>query len=61
MILTKIAYLLYQSEAFATKEATETFFSITKLFQSPDVGTSFYWIEPRDGEPSPYAGFTTPS
>lgn len=37
LILTKIAYLLYQSETFATKEATETFFSITKLFQSPDV------------------------
>jgi coatomer protein complex subunit gamma len=37
LILTKIAYLLYQSEHFQTKEATETFFSITKLFQSPDV------------------------
>ncbi|KAJ3188376.1 Coatomer subunit gamma-2 [Gaertneriomyces sp. JEL0708] len=38
LILTKLAYLLYQSEVFHTKEATETFFSITKLFQSPDVG-----------------------
>lgn len=37
LILTKIVYLLYQSEVFATKEATETFFSITKLFQCPDV------------------------
>jgi coatomer protein complex subunit gamma len=29
-------YLLYQSESLGTKEATETFFSITKLFQHPD-------------------------
>lgn len=36
-ILTKILYLLYQSESFQTKEATETFFSITKLFQSQDI------------------------
>ncbi|KAI9363389.1 adaptin N terminal region-domain-containing protein [Zopfochytrium polystomum] len=36
-ILTKILYLLYQSETFQTKEATETFFSITKLFQSQDI------------------------
>ncbi|KAJ3087541.1 Coatomer subunit gamma-2, partial [Quaeritorhiza haematococci] len=37
LILTKILYLLYQSETFATPEATETFFSITKLFQSQDI------------------------
>ncbi|KAI9102708.1 adaptin N terminal region-domain-containing protein [Phlyctochytrium arcticum] len=37
LILTKLVYLLYQSESFHTKEATETFFSITKLFQSPDI------------------------
>ncbi|RKO86587.1 Copg2 protein [Blyttiomyces helicus] len=36
-ILTKILYLLYQSEPFQIREATETFFSITKLFQSQDV------------------------
>ncbi|KAJ3191991.1 Coatomer subunit gamma-1, partial [Entophlyctis luteolus] len=34
--LTKILYLIYQSERLQTKEATETFFSITKLFQSQD-------------------------
>ncbi|KAJ3317452.1 Coatomer subunit gamma-2, partial [Gonapodya sp. JEL0774] len=37
LILSKIAFLLYQSEPFGTKEATETFFAITKLFQNPDV------------------------
>ncbi|KAJ3013294.1 Coatomer subunit gamma-2 [Thoreauomyces humboldtii] len=37
LILTKIVFLLYQSETFQTKEATETFFSITKLFQSQDT------------------------
>ncbi|KAJ3298811.1 Coatomer subunit gamma-2 [Borealophlyctis nickersoniae] len=37
LILTKILYLLYQSETFQTKEATEAFFSVTKLFQSQDV------------------------
>ncbi|KAI9205702.1 adaptin N terminal region-domain-containing protein [Polychytrium aggregatum] len=37
LILTKIVYLLYQSETFATNEATEAFFSITKLFQSNDI------------------------
>lgn len=35
--LTKLVYLLYQSEHLQTKEATEAFFSITKLFQSADV------------------------
>ena len=44
IILSKIVYLLYQSEVFQTKEATESFFSITKLFQSQDVSYfhSFY-------------------
>ncbi|KAJ3045274.1 Coatomer subunit gamma-2 [Rhizophlyctis rosea] len=37
LILTRILYLLYQSETFQTQEATETFFSITKLFQSQDI------------------------
>lgn len=36
LILTKIVYLLYNGETFATREATELFFSITKLFQAKD-------------------------
>ncbi|XP_021940044.1 coatomer subunit gamma-2 isoform X3 [Zootermopsis nevadensis] len=36
-ILTKILYLLNQGEQLGTTEATETFFAITKLFQSQDV------------------------
>jgi coatomer protein complex subunit gamma len=37
-ILSKLLYLLcQQTEPFNTNEATETFFSVTKLFQSPDV------------------------
>ncbi|TPX31608.1 hypothetical protein SmJEL517_g05105 [Synchytrium microbalum] len=36
-IIAKILYLISQGESFGTKEATETFFSITKLFQSQDV------------------------
>ncbi|TPX44374.1 hypothetical protein SeLEV6574_g04537 [Synchytrium endobioticum] len=36
-IITKLLYLIYQGETFGTKEATETFFSITKLFQCQDV------------------------
>lgn len=36
-IITKILWLLYQSESFNTREATDTFFSITKLFQANDV------------------------
>ena len=36
LVLARIVYLLYQSETLGTKEATETFFSITKLFQNPD-------------------------
>ena len=44
LILAKIAYLVYQSETFNTKEATECFFAVTKLFQNADVrvkSTSF--------------------
>jgi len=37
VLLTKILYLIYQGEIFATTEATEVFFAITKLFQSKDV------------------------
>ncbi|KAI8590226.1 adaptin N terminal region-domain-containing protein [Geranomyces variabilis] len=37
VILTKIVFLLYQSETFHTNEATETFFWITKLFQAQDI------------------------
>ena len=36
-ILTKILYLLNQGEQLGTMEATETFFAMTKLFQSRDV------------------------
>lgn len=37
LILTKILYLLNQGEQLGTTEATETFFAMTKLFQSRDV------------------------
>jgi coatomer protein complex subunit gamma len=36
LVLAKIVYLLYQGVALGEKEATDTFFSITKLFQNPD-------------------------
>ncbi|XP_064632835.1 coatomer subunit gamma-2-like [Lineus longissimus] len=36
-ILTKIIYMLNQGEHIGTTEATETFFAMTKLFQSKDV------------------------
>jgi coatomer protein complex subunit gamma len=36
-ILSKILYLLNTGESFSTKEATELFFAITKLFLSKDV------------------------
>lgn len=36
-ILTKIIYLINQGEVITTNEATETFFAMTKLFQSSDV------------------------
>lgn len=36
-ILTKILYLLNQGEQLGSTEATETFFAMTKLFQSRDV------------------------
>ncbi|RUS15766.1 adaptin N terminal region-domain-containing protein, partial [Endogone sp. FLAS-F59071] len=37
LLLTKIVYLLYLGEPFGTKEATELFFNVTKLFQSKDT------------------------
>ncbi|XP_065910406.1 coatomer subunit gamma-2-like isoform X1 [Dysidea avara] len=37
VVLTKILYLINQGANFTTTEATETFFAITKLFQSKDV------------------------
>ncbi|KAI8822184.1 adaptin N terminal region-domain-containing protein [Fimicolochytrium jonesii] len=37
LILTKLAFLFYQSEVFQSKEATETFFSMNRLFSSPDT------------------------
>lgn len=36
-LLTRIVYLLYQGDAFATHEATTLFFGTTKLFQNKDV------------------------
>ncbi|KAL2918635.1 coatomer subunit gamma [Polyrhizophydium stewartii] len=37
LILTKIVYLLHQGQTYQTQEATDTFFSISKLFQNSDV------------------------
>jgi hypothetical protein len=36
-LLTRIVYLLYTGDAFATHEATSLFFGTTKLFQHKDV------------------------
>lgn len=36
-ILTKILYLINQGESLGTREATECFFAMTKLFQSKDL------------------------
>lgn len=36
-VITKLLYLLNQGEIFTKVEATEVFFSVTKLFQSKDV------------------------
>src|SRR6266404_1385015 len=36
-LLTRIVYLLYIGENFATQEATTLFFGTTKLFQHKDV------------------------
>jgi hypothetical protein len=40
LILAKFLYLLYQSEAFTAKEATNIFFAVTKSFQCKDVRES---------------------
>lgn len=37
-VITKLLYLLNQGETFTKVEATEVFFSVTKLFQSRDPG-----------------------
>lgn len=37
-VITKLLYLLNQGESFTKVEATEVFFSVTKLFQSKDNG-----------------------
>ncbi|CAN6544096.1 unnamed protein product [Malus baccata var. baccata] len=37
-VITKLLYLLNQGESFTKVEATEVFFSVTKLFQSRDIG-----------------------
>jgi coatomer subunit gamma len=39
-VLTKLLYLLNHGEALSTTDATETFFAVTKLFQSSDVRAS---------------------
>ncbi|VFQ68335.1 unnamed protein product [Cuscuta campestris] len=36
-VITKLLYLLNQGETFTKVEATEVFFSVTKLFQSKDI------------------------
>ncbi|OVA18689.1 Clathrin/coatomer adaptor [Macleaya cordata] len=36
-VITKLLYLLNQGESFTKVEATEVFFSVTKLFQSKDM------------------------
>ncbi|XP_022947703.1 coatomer subunit gamma-like [Cucurbita moschata] len=36
-VITKLLYLLNQGETFTKVEATEVFFSVTKLFQSRDI------------------------
>ncbi|KAI0220326.1 coatomer subunit gamma [Massospora cicadina] len=37
LIIAKVLFLVYTNESLTTPEATELFFSITKLFQSPGV------------------------
>ncbi|KAM0007302.1 putative clathrin/coatomer adaptor, adaptin-like, coatomer/calthrin adaptor appendage [Helianthus debilis subsp. tardiflorus] len=37
-VITKLLYLLNQGETFTKVEATKVFFSVTKLFQSKDIG-----------------------
>ncbi|KAL1918813.1 uncharacterized protein VTP21DRAFT_2835 [Calcarisporiella thermophila] len=37
LLLTKVLYLFSLGETFATMEATELFFGVTKLFQSKDI------------------------
>eukprot|EP00232_Nephroselmis_pyriformis_P001344 CAMPEP_0182909478 /NCGR_PEP_ID=MMETSP0034_2-20130328/35771_1 /TAXON_ID=156128 /ORGANISM="Nephroselmis pyriformis, Strain CCMP717" /LENGTH=896 /DNA_ID=CAMNT_0025045735 /DNA_START=14 /DNA_END=2704 /DNA_ORIENTATION=- len=37
-VITKLLYLLNQGDTFTKVEATEVFFSVTKLFQSKDAG-----------------------
>lgn len=40
-LLTKILYFLSKGEQLTTKEATDLFFAVTKLFQSNDVLIEF--------------------
>ncbi|XP_071691790.1 coatomer subunit gamma-like [Rutidosis leptorrhynchoides] len=37
-VITKLLYLLNQGDSFTKTEATEVFFSVTKLFQARDIG-----------------------
>jgi len=41
-VLTKILYLINKGETFSDEEATQLFFSATKLFQSPHVNFSSF-------------------
>merc|ERR1719235_2099528 len=36
-VITKLLYLICQGETFTSKEATEVFFAVTKLFQNKDA------------------------
>jgi coatomer protein complex subunit gamma len=41
ILLTKIIFVLDSGDSFSTREATELFFGVTKLFQHKDVRRDF--------------------
>ena len=47
ILLTRIIALLYQGEQFQTKEATNLFFSVTKLFQAKDASIHIFALATR--------------
>lgn len=52
-VITKLLYLLNQGETFTKTEATEVFFSVTKLFQSNDIGLRrFLYLMIKEISPS---------
>eukprot|EP00897_Mesotaenium_endlicherianum_P003909 jgi/Mesen1/3546/ME000198S02746 len=52
-VITKLLYLLNQGEIFTKTEATEVFFSVTKLFQSSDIGLRrFLYLMIKEISPS---------